>query len=264
MKFIAEQLKAARERNNLSLDELVALTRINRRYLSALEEGAVDGIPIPNLRLMLRSYAKAVGLDEKAILREFDTGKQELVSTTAEEYSVSPADEVAKVMEEVNGADSLAERQKRSRRQDILKISALLFVLMGVIYFVTRYNVADREQKANETPFEEVSQENERIAARRDSLRLEAVALDSVWIMVKIDRAEITKKTLAKGEKASWSAKERFVITASDAGKFTVTLNNRFIGSLGKEGTILRNTILDKKTRFTGETKEEKEADAGQ
>ena len=264
MKFIAEQLKAARERKNLSLDELAALTRINRRYLSALEEGVIDGIPIPNLRLMLRSYAKAVDLDEKAIVRELDTGEPEIVSPTAEEYVASPADDVAKVMEETMGKDSLAERQKRSRRQDVLKITAMLVLLMGVIYFVTRFNVADREQKVSETPFEEVAHENEPFVARRDSLRLETVALDSVWIMVKIDRAEVTKKILAKGEKATWSAKERFVITASDAGKFTVTLNNRFIGALGNEGTILRNTVIDKQTRFTGETKEEKEENAGQ
>jgi hypothetical protein len=41
-----------------------------------------------------------------------------------------------------------------------------------------------------------------------------------------------------------WAAKERFVVTMGNAGGATFRLNGKDIGSLGKRGAIVRNSIL--------------------
>jgi hypothetical protein len=43
-----------------------------------------------------------------------------------------------------------------------------------------------------------------------------------------------------------WVAKERFVVTMGNAGGATFRLNGKDIGSLGKPGAVVRNSILTK------------------
>ncbi|MFN4135910.1 MAG: helix-turn-helix domain-containing protein [Novosphingobium sp.] len=65
---VAETLRAAREAAGLDIKQLSALTRVTSRHLEALESGDLSTLPgRPYALGFARSYARAVGLDEKAI-----------------------------------------------------------------------------------------------------------------------------------------------------------------------------------------------------
>lgn len=65
---VGEQLRAAREKQGLSLEDVASQTRIPRRHLENLEAGDWSQLPAPTYTLgFAKSYAGAVGLDRTEI-----------------------------------------------------------------------------------------------------------------------------------------------------------------------------------------------------
>jgi|SRR5690625_3806623 len=76
---IGEKLKEAREANNITLDSLQETTKIQKRYLVAIEEGNFHILPgVFYARAFIKEYATAVGLDANALL---EMHEDELPST---------------------------------------------------------------------------------------------------------------------------------------------------------------------------------------
>nr|MDH3154560.1 DUF4115 domain-containing protein [Bacillus licheniformis] len=72
MTELGNRLKEAREEKGMSLDDLQAATKIQKRYLTALEEGNYDIIPGKfYVRAFIKQYAEAVGLDSEHLFEEF-------------------------------------------------------------------------------------------------------------------------------------------------------------------------------------------------
>lgn len=90
---VGERLRAAREGQALSLEDVAARTRIPTRHLESLEAGEWDKLPAPTYSLgFAKSYASAIGLDRTQIgdqLRE-EMGGTRRTSTVHEVYE--PAD----------------------------------------------------------------------------------------------------------------------------------------------------------------------------
>lgn len=79
MDEIGQILREARENKGLSLQDIQAKTRINTRYLEALESGQYSALPTPvHVRGFLKNYARALGLDPKPLLDRYEAsqGKQ--------------------------------------------------------------------------------------------------------------------------------------------------------------------------------------------
>ena len=69
--FLFERLKKIRLENNLSLESISDMYRIQLKYLNLLEEGDLLAIPEVYDKMFFRSYIKALGLDEEDYYDEF-------------------------------------------------------------------------------------------------------------------------------------------------------------------------------------------------
>ncbi|WLR53208.1 DUF4115 domain-containing protein [Bacillus tianshenii] len=69
---LGQRLKQAREEKNLTIDGLQEKTKIQKRYLHAIEEGNFSVMP-GNFyaRAFIKQYAEAVGLDSEALFDEY-------------------------------------------------------------------------------------------------------------------------------------------------------------------------------------------------
>ncbi len=74
---IGKQLSQRRELLGLSLDDVERHTHLRVRYLKALENGDLNGLPSPvQGRGMLKNYASFLGLDSEPLLLQFAEGLQ--------------------------------------------------------------------------------------------------------------------------------------------------------------------------------------------
>src|SRR6202035_2896086 len=72
MAEIGETLREARMRERIDVSEIEAKTKIRAKYLRALENEEWDLLPGPTfVKSFLRTYAQALGLDDKALLEEY-------------------------------------------------------------------------------------------------------------------------------------------------------------------------------------------------
>lgn len=84
MTELSNKLREARLSLGLSLDDLQTTTKIQKRYLQALEEGNYSIIPGPfYVRAFIKQYAEAVQLDPEEIFAEY---KSDIPSTHGEDF----------------------------------------------------------------------------------------------------------------------------------------------------------------------------------
>ncbi len=77
---LGEELRDARMALGLSIEDVAAALRIRRVYLVALEEGRARDLPAPAYAVgFVRSYAKALGLDDDEMVRRFRDGTSTVV-----------------------------------------------------------------------------------------------------------------------------------------------------------------------------------------
>ncbi len=75
---LALELQQARIKNNLSLKELSARTRIDLKFLDAMEEGNFSFLPELYVKAFLKEYASAAGLDPDIILKKYARAREGL------------------------------------------------------------------------------------------------------------------------------------------------------------------------------------------
>ncbi len=93
MDELGSVLREAREAKGLTIDEAQEQTRINARYLQALEEGRYEALPTPvHVRGFLRNYARLLSLDPEPLLERYEASRnhQPLPVPTHGGESISP------------------------------------------------------------------------------------------------------------------------------------------------------------------------------
>ena len=68
-----KELKELRVSKEISLEDLESKTKINTKYLNAIEQGDFDILPAPYLRLFIRAYAIEIGGDSDRALEQLDS-----------------------------------------------------------------------------------------------------------------------------------------------------------------------------------------------
>jgi cytoskeletal protein RodZ len=72
MASLGQELKRERELRAVSLTDIANSTKINSRYLRALEEDRWDLLPgVFFIKGVIRAYAKCIGLDENSLVNKY-------------------------------------------------------------------------------------------------------------------------------------------------------------------------------------------------
>ena len=93
-----DALKAKRESQEIEISEICEFTKINSKYIEAIEKGDFTVLPNAYLRLFLRSYTKFIGADSAKALKDYElytTGKitqsEELTNKNTDVTPSSPS-----------------------------------------------------------------------------------------------------------------------------------------------------------------------------
>ena len=103
---IGRQLREAREKNNLTIEQVEEMTRIREKYIRAIENG--DFYLIPEevyLKGFIRSLANCVGLDGNMMVRQYNELckiNEALIQKKREEEDIAKAEQNKRELEETS------------------------------------------------------------------------------------------------------------------------------------------------------------------
>ena len=117
MSGIGEQLRKAREAKGLSISDIEKATKIQSRYLEAIENNDFDKLPGDfYVRAFIRQYAQIVGLDGKELLSQYQGEvANEVTSEVSQPVASSPAQEVHEEAHEEEAAPVEPAENKPAR-----------------------------------------------------------------------------------------------------------------------------------------------------
>lgn len=145
MTELGDKLKAARREKGLSLDDLQQITKIQKRYLVAIEEGNYSVMPGKfYTRAFIKQYAEAVDVDSTQLFADFDSEVPESQQEVVEQEQSRARKKAAPLATHSVGG----QNSSRNRFFDILpKILIALFILF--ILFIIWYFVFARDNDKN-------------------------------------------------------------------------------------------------------------------
>ena len=131
-----KELKELRISKEISLEDLQSKTKINIRYLEAIESGNFEVLPTPYLRLFIRAYALEIGGDAERALEQLDS-----FVGTANKPIKSPM--IASEKEDSNYDNefnffNLLSNSNLKLRKDILKVSLLSVLFIFSILIIKK------------------------------------------------------------------------------------------------------------------------------
>jgi len=256
----AAELKKARVDKQITLMDISASTRINLKFLEAMEEGNFGILPQTYVRAFIREYAEAVGYDAKEAMKKYEALRQPKPSPRPVEPAVDAAPPSAP------GSMPAAPSDVRPGtivaaflRKNAVFMVVIVLAAAFVIYLVRPTSDAGVASTISETPFDNVVQESEAALPKRedpvtlpavtrpaavDSLTLEMTTSDSVWMTITLDGGRTLEYLFPPNRRGSWKAKELFAVTMGNAGGAIFKLNGHELGTLGNRGAVVRNVLI--------------------
>ena len=232
---IGQDLKRERELRGISLKEIAEFTKINIRFLKALEEDQLDVLPGKFFtRGIIRGYAKYLGLEEESVLNKYHEALQFLEKDEKEE--------------EKTFVESSPMNIRNMIR--IAAFGATVIAVLLALFFIFREGEApppieppptgttvQREVIPPATQKEPV----EEIEDERQELNLDISFHHDTWIQVHADGELIYEGIKLPGGRLQVIAQEELVIDVGNAGGLTYTLNNQRGKPFGPLGAVEKN-----------------------
>jgi cytoskeletal protein RodZ len=224
---LGTQLAGIRQEQNLTLDELVLLTRIPRRLLKAIEEGNLTNLPEPiYIQGLIRQFADALGLNGVEFASHFPIGAQSVVL-----HGLYPG---------------LSIPQLRPLHLYILYIIVIFSSVNGLSRLLSNSSLqASNSSTQLNTSVQLQDQEianNKLISSQKDkSVQVGVTLKASSWISVVTDGKTAFEGFLPEGAIRSWQANNQLTLKTNNAGVVLMSVNRqkaKEMGAIGKPQEI--------------------------
>ncbi len=271
MSSVGAILRGERERQGLDLERISQRTRINPRYLEAIEADDLSGLPGGFFyRSFVRQYAESLGLDEDAI--------------GADLHRMLESDHVPGVGDSLVVHDPVdvppLPAHYRSSSGNRLPL-AIVLLITAVVASSALYALWQRLQQpadvavqtapakqpvaAEAVPASTVSAANTAPGATQPETpptppvqapSVEVSATEDVWVSIKVDGKEVVSRVLKPGESRRVNATGSISLLVGNAGGLSVTANGKPMEPIGPRGQVrvVEITATGANVRVPGET----------
>ena len=263
LKKFAEELKAARESQDITLQQIANRTKIDLKFLQAIEECKFDVLPELYMRAFIKEYAQTVELDPDETIEKFDSclhGKPEEKQTPETKNETEDKQVVFEsTAEEKKEIKSVEETKPEKINRNVILLGIAAVVIIVLVYFlfidnsskeiISQNNYSDPVTE-NMPAFELDSVKTPPVekAIQDDSLHLSINTLKRVWVKVVTDKS-ITKfeGMVNGGRNLLYNASEEFRVVVGNAGSVEMSLDGKPINNIGNPGEV-RNIIINPDT----------------
>ena len=232
MNSVGQELKKERELRGVSLKEIADTTKINIRYLRALEEDNFDMIPGNFfIKSIIKAYAGYIGLDEDVVLDHF----HHTIQTKKEEIEEQPREKIPPT--EVPRKFKLFLR--------IAGYSIIFITAFIIIYFLVKEkNSVSISEYTSTTELLSQSKFSDLILNSinpSDGMILEMTFHQVTWVEIFTDGKLYFSGLKYQGDQLFSTAEKEFLIHLGNAGGFTYSINGVPGEPLGKPWQVIRN-----------------------
>ncbi len=235
---IGAWLRAEREKRHLSIEAIAQATKIRSATIEALEAGEFSHLPLPYIRASIRTIARFLKIPSEEVNRALEI------------YLPSESIPTPSVPE------SPLVDSAPSTRWIWLAIAVVL--LLGVL-FLWWYNsdstpvpLPSASQTGKNAPSTIRKAEPSELTIapppttkqHTDTLIVEAITTDSVWVSLLFDNNRRLQELLPPHKKRVWRAKRWIRLSVGNAGGLLLIVNSDTLGHLGKPGVVLKNVKI--------------------
>lgn len=222
------KLSEARKQLGLSLEEVAERIRVRREFLEALESMNVKLLPGKAYALaFLRSYARALGVDERAIIDQF----QDECALTRED-----------AQKQIRNPTS-----KPHPERPWLMAAAIFVIALGVVGWralQSESNPAAATAEAPITHSEAAAPGSQTLTAERRVVEVRAVA--PAWLEARgPDGTVFLSRTLEAGDVYRPDPSPGWTLHARDGGSFELFVDGASAGFLGQPGQPVLGRPID-------------------
>jgi cytoskeletal protein RodZ len=268
----AEELREAREKKGITLQQMAAKTRIDIKFLEAIDNGNFSFLPELYVKAFLKQYAKVVGLDEKETVERYEYAKEgklimkeegkslleqkvdiekekelekETVKETVREPDRKTEELQLKTFSDVsskNAPDSSGRRDKNLIRTAFITIAVAAVILILYFLFFSQSSDIIVEEK----PYDQVLQETKerfQVEKKEEPLETATEISDSLLVQItNVDSIDSVWVLVIYDDKS----KEDFMLyprrskTVKAAGNFKFTFGNSGVVSLKLNNSPLK------------------------
>ncbi len=237
LKKLGRYLQKERRARKINLKDIAGETRINIRYLKAIEEGRADDLlQEPYLTVFLKAFSQQIGLDFQELKKIFPT---EATPSSVEERSPS---------------------SHRRYWMGLLLLPILILIIMlypkkterRVILPLPAGNTQDTASLALSPPesLTVISQDTlPQMPTLLEPLKLELVGLESTWVYIQGDSEVLWEGILTAHQRRVLFSIEGFLATVGNAGGVEIFLNGKKLRSLGPRKKVVHNLKIDRETQ---------------
>jgi len=250
----AGELREAREKAGVNLQQIALKTRIDIKFLEAIDNGDFTFLSDPYVRAFIKEYAKVIGLDEIITLQKYEAAKKGM---ELEEFESSP--ETTETITEPQNNVQTYDATHHPVKKDLsvsLKLNLIRFAVFAgavLLFFLIIYYLffkSSDEIVITEKSIEEIIDENkerfEEEADRNvtdntqsaDSISLTVFSNDTSWIKIIFDDSREEEFTLFPNSQKKLRSKDNFKIIVGNSGGIKFSLDNEQLNFAGKAGTI--------------------------
>lgn len=269
---LGQRLREAREANGMSIGDVARRTYIQAKFIQAIEDDNLDGVPESHRRLFVREFAKSVGVMPDALLESLPQyeppppqAPPELVTDARRGLWNRPPTPQLSEGERKTYSDFLKRLSRGGgMKLGTSKLPAWLIggagvLLLGlVVYYLFFSGGGSNASEATNGADTSGSQtqilsrgaegetaETDAVPVDGDSLTLEGRATAKIWFAIVMDGKRSETGTMDSGSVKVWRATETFKLSLGNAGGLQLSLNEKKIGTLGPMRTSIRNQIID-------------------
>jgi len=229
-----------RKLKGISKNDIVKKSKINIKYIDAIESGNFKIIPTIYTKLFLKSYAKSIQYDEKKILSSYD----DYINNVKKKNITSKIPKYMKNKKSINIRNKVSRDQNQSYLIDIKKIIffilSMSFVLLCWLVFIFIFN--NKQESTTENKLEwrkdfesSNSYEIEYILIKNindnNKIEISSIKNHSKFIIINEKGKIEATKILNKGEKYIKEFSGKIEIGFKNYNRFVFNINNQIINS---------------------------------
>jgi len=278
----AEELKQARLNSNVTLQQMASKTKIDFKFLEAIDEGNFAFLPDLYIRAFIKEYASFIGLNANSTIKKYEAAKKGeypvdendkpflqsiLENEQSEQKKLSLSTRPLVSYSDIRENET-ANSSVQKRTQILFAFIAVITIILSALIYFLFFSGGDKII-ISERPYEESIKENSRYIEQpildtssieasdsvstilsADSLVLKIISTNQCWVnAIKDDNTEI-EFTLPPASSKIIKAVNSFKLILGNSGGIQLLLNNKPLQFEGIPGAVRYAKITSSEVEY--------------